>query len=112
MENPLRRRCRGHGPICQWLTSCVQVPVPLWEVGARDVEPQTGSTVYRCSYRPQVDREFVDLAGAHQLRLADRVPVSGTQDPLLEIHTGSTRINDTEARVKSFHCRRSGVERY
>lgn len=113
MEDRLRRQCRGHGPIRQWLTSRVQVPVPRWEVGARDVEPQTGSTMYQCSDRPQVDREFVDLAGLinsgslSEFRyLARRIP----SWRFTLVPPGST----TQRRaVKSVvHCRRSGVEHH
>ena len=71
----------------------VQVAVPTWEIGARDVQPDPMTRTEIVARDVQIQADPIDLAGAHAQVQIKAFPLAHAQRAFLHIECPSVRIN-------------------
>ncbi len=85
----------GHTGLCRsfgaWRPSGVEVPVPLWEVAARDLNPDAVPRLERVGRGAKVYAVLIDLVRRNRRRFGERLAVAGPHDPLLDVRRAPLR---------------------
>src|SRR5689334_7042798 len=75
----------------------VEVPVPLWEVRAGDVEPNSRPRLEPYPDRSERDAQSVDLSRHEQRRFRLRVAEACSKDPLLQVGRDALAVDDAQS---------------